>query len=480
MLFSTSIDDAVPTDTDVRVFADVMDCLDYTEIENRCSSLGCPPYPTKEMVKILTYAYSKGIRSSRKIEHHLKVDVEFIWISGGLKPDHNTIARFRKDNWEQLTSLFKDSVRVCAEAGLVTLSVVATDGTKIKAASSARAIYGAKRLDRELAAVEKILKQAEETDAAEDKLYAPGSAQDKIPEKLRDAKNRRAHLKEIADRLKETGRSTTVETETDARVMKTSDGTRPSYNMQASVDSHAQVIVAMTLTQDEVDFGKLPEMTEQVESNTGCSPDVSLADTGYCDESTLWWIDETGHHVLMPIKESYRVKSRNDLFSSKCFAADETEDALICPAGRKLTFRVEHFCGGATYRQYGATECQSCSFYRSCVRTRYGSRRINVPISSHLRQAMKERLSTDAGKAAYKLRSQIVEPVFGQIKSNRLCGRFLAWGFNGASAESALACLAHNIGKCVKERAKAALHWLFILAVDSISYQAVAFHAAAA
>ena len=79
-----------------------MECLDYSVIESKCSEVGCPPYPPKEMAKILTYAYSKGIRSSRKIEHRLKVDVEFMWLSGGLKPDHNTISRFRKENWREL------------------------------------------------------------------------------------------------------------------------------------------------------------------------------------------------------------------------------------------------------------------------------------------------------------------------------------------------------------------------------------------
>ena len=115
MLFGTSVDEALAADSGVRSFNDVMECLDYSGIQSKCSSLGCPPYPPKEMVKILTYAYSTGVRSSRKIEHRLKVDIEFIWLAGGIKPDHNTIARFRKDNWEHLSGLFKSSVRVCPD-----------------------------------------------------------------------------------------------------------------------------------------------------------------------------------------------------------------------------------------------------------------------------------------------------------------------------------------------------------------------------
>ena len=94
-----------------------MDCLDYSQIKCKCCATGAPPYPPEVMVNILGYAYSKGIRSSRKIEIALKVDVRFMWLAGGLKPDHNTLARFRRDNEKELKGLFNDSVRICCEAG---------------------------------------------------------------------------------------------------------------------------------------------------------------------------------------------------------------------------------------------------------------------------------------------------------------------------------------------------------------------------
>jgi transposase len=136
MLFGTSVEDALPVDSDVRNFNDTLECLDYSAIEQPHTGAGAPAYPPRQMVKILVYAYSKGIYSSRDIEEKLHYDIRFIWLSGGLKPDHNTLARFRKDNYEHLTNLFKDSVRVCCKAGLVLLSAVAVDGTKIAAASS--------------------------------------------------------------------------------------------------------------------------------------------------------------------------------------------------------------------------------------------------------------------------------------------------------------------------------------------------------
>ncbi|MDO8655155.1 MAG: IS1182 family transposase, partial [bacterium] len=447
MLFSQSVDDALPVNNDVRCFSDVMGLLDYSIIESKCCDRGCPPYPPSMMANILGYAYSKGVRSSRKIEEMLKVDVRFIWLSGGLKPDHNTIARFRKENWRELESIFKDSVRVCAEAGLVFLNAVATDGTKIEAAASKRRVYSQSKLDRQLAAIEKILAEAEEVDATEDEMYGGGIGNE-LPEHLRDAKARKEKLEEIAQRLEESKKTAVVETDADARVMMTTQGKRPAYNLQASVDAENQVIVAMALTQSENDIGLLPEMVEEIESNTGLAPDISLVDSGYGNEDTLKWLDDK-HDALMPLQEQPQESARNDLFASRCFLADNERDVLICPAGRELPFKGIYKMGSGHYRQYAAVGCQSCSFYRECATKGRGSRRVNVSVVATQRKAMRERLNSPNGKKLYDLRRETVEPVFGQMKRNQGFERFICWGKEGAHAESALMCIAHNVAKCV-------------------------------
>jgi len=237
MLYGTSVEDALPPDSEVRGFAEVMDCLDYSELECRCSDIGAPPYPPAVMAKVLAYAYSQAVRSSRKIERLLKKDVEFIWLAGGLKPDHNTLARFRRDSKLELVELFKDSVRVCKEAGLVTLRIVAVDGTKVHAAASKRKICGKDRIERELAAVEKVLEEAEETDRIEDEIYGSGRGYEaEMPEHLKDAKVRKQRIEEAAQRLKESKKASVVESDPESRVMRTGEGLRPAYNVQACVE----------------------------------------------------------------------------------------------------------------------------------------------------------------------------------------------------------------------------------------------------
>jgi transposase len=450
MLFGQSVEDAVPNDSDVRIFAEMMSYLDYSVLESKYSELGCPAYNPGTLTKILAYAYSKGIRSSRRIEELLSIDVRFIWLGGGLKPDHNTLARFRKNSGSELECLFKDSVKLCMRAGLVFLNSISIDGTKIAAAASKKRIYNQDRLDLEMKRVEKILQEAEEADRAEDEAYGTGNGRE-IPDDLKDAKTRKKKLEEIAKQLKETTSTNVVASDFDSRVMKTrSHGKCPAYNLQASVDAQNQIIVAMELTQSETDSGYLPQMLAQTEFNTGMSVDVLLADSGYADEETLKWIRDSKQNVLMPPKEHPQESKRNDLFASRCFIHDDSRDVLVCPAGRDLSFRGEHKTGSGTYRHYASTGCKSCSFCKDCCTTKC-QRRINVSVVADIRKEMRDRVDSKEGRKLYSVRKETVEPVFGQIKANRGFERLMLKGFVGAAAETALACLVHNITKCVSK-----------------------------
>lgn len=448
MLYGKSVEEALPSDNDVRVFSEVMNYLDYSSLESKYSSVGCPAYPPRVMVKILGYAYAKGIRSSRRIEEVLKIDIRFIWLAGGFKPDHNTIARFRNGAGLEFEYLLKDSVKLCMRAGLVFLNSVSNDGCKIVAAASKKRIYNEDRLEREMKRVEQILREAEETDMAEDELYGSGNGRE-IPEELKDAKSRKEKLKEIAEQLKQTKSKNVVSSDPECRVMKTrNNGKCPAYNLQTAVDAQNQIIVAMELTSNETDAAYLPKMVKRTELNTGCSPDISLADSGYCDEETLKWAEQTKHEVLMPLKEHPQEAKRRDLFASKCFIHDDVRDVLICPAGRELVFKNRYKLSSGTYNQYAANDCRSCSFHKECCGKK-ANRRINVSMVAHIRQEMRDRLQTQEGRKLYSLRKQTVEPVFGQMKKNRDFGRLLLYGYNGALAEVSLMCLIHNIFKCI-------------------------------
>jgi hypothetical protein len=120
-----------------------------------------PAYPPKVMTKVLVFAYSKGIRSSRKIEELLESDVRYMWLAGGLRPDFHTIARFRKEKFDALSRMFADSVRLCKSLGLVNLNIAAFDGTKVAASASKKSLYDQQRLDNDLFASKCFLADSE-------------------------------------------------------------------------------------------------------------------------------------------------------------------------------------------------------------------------------------------------------------------------------------------------------------------------------
>jgi len=349
MMFPSSVDESIPADAEVRLLSEAMDRLDWSELESSYSATGCPPYPPKVLTKILVYGLSRGIRSSRVLEDMTSNHRHYIFLSGGLAPDHSRISRFRKDKQAWLRRAFEDTVRVCAEAGHVLLNIGATDGSKIQAHASKKSVYGQKRIDREMVVIDQILAEAEETDRREDELYGScrGNA---LPQELVEAKKRKAKLEEIAARLSESGRKSVSATEEECRVMKTTDGLRLSYNTQITVDSAEGVILAADVSNAETDHGQLEGQLKQVEQNTGLKLDVSLSDTGYCDEASLEFLASSGQEALIPIKEQPQESRRNDLFASRCFLRAQNKDVLICPAGRELTFRRIVKCSSGHYR----------------------------------------------------------------------------------------------------------------------------------
>ena len=445
ILFSVSVEDALAADCDVRPVGEAMDVLEWQTFEASYSETGCPAYPPREMCKLLIYGYSKGIRSSRALEEAAKYDVRFKWLLKGLQPDHCTIARFRKDHEPQLKAFYRATVRLCAEAGLVLLRVVATDGTKIRARASRRSVYGSDRLARETEAIDRILAEAEAADRAEEEREAQGAGGE-LPPELADAERRRRKLAEVAAQMQATGRKTAVASEPDCRVMKTSDRLVPAYNAQITVDGAHGVIVAAELTQQENDCGQLAGQLEQVADNVGCRPEMVLADTGYSDEGTFQALAEAGQQALIPPREQPQRATSQDLFSSKCFLPDEQRDVLICPAGRELSFRGVARCSSGSYRVYTAANCRDCSFYAQCVRVKSKrGRSVQVSVVEQQREAMRQRLKTPEGRALYRRRQEIAERPIAQIKSNLRFPRFGLAGFGGASAEFWLLCAATNL-----------------------------------
>ena len=137
-LLPPSLDDWLPENHEARFISDVVDTLldldciydSYTEAS------GAPPYDPAMMLKLLLFAYSIGVTSSREMERRCHVDVAFRWLSANAAPDYRSLSRFRRRHLAAIDALFVQVLALCAEAGLVKLGRVALDGTKLRASAS--------------------------------------------------------------------------------------------------------------------------------------------------------------------------------------------------------------------------------------------------------------------------------------------------------------------------------------------------------
>ncbi len=365
---------------------------------------GMPPYHPRMMLKVLLYGYATGVTSSRRIEERLAADVNFMFLAGLARPDHKTIAEFRRRHLAAFSALFLQVLHLCQRAGLVTLGRIALDGTKLKAnASLHRAMSYGRMTEREAALaaeVRAILEEAEALDAAEDARHGDARG-DELPAELRRRETRLARIREAKAALEAEAKERAGDpdavpeakaqrnfTDPESRIMRSKpDGFIYGYNAQAAVDDAHQVIVATTLDASATDTGALPALLDAIEANTGRRPTQVLADAGYASDANLAHLEERGIDGYVAVRR-------------------EQHGRTPAPAPRG---------------------------------------RIPAGLSRSGRMARK--LRTKRGRAIYARRKAIVEPVFGQIKEARGFRRFSLRGLAKARAEWQLVCAVHNLGK---------------------------------
>jgi len=365
---------------------------------------GMPPYHPAMMLKVLLYGYATGVRSSRKLEARLASDVGFMFLAGQARPDHKTISEFRRRHLTALEALFTRSLELCQEAGLVSLGRVALDGTKVKADASKHKAMSYARMDERSAALEaevkRILAEAEAIDQAEDAEYGDARG-DELPEALRTREGRLRAIREAKAALEEEARERSGDpeavpepkaqrnfTDPESRIMPSRpDGWVQGYNAQAVVDTGHQVIVATAITTSTTDMRSLPDLTDQVEANTGRRPRKLLADAGYQSDDNLAHLAGQGIDAYIAVRRDRHSAPRP-----------------VAPRGR-------------------------------------------IPKAATPHERMARKLTTKAGRAEYARRKSTVEPVFGQIKEAMGFRRFSLRGKTKVTAEWHLVCTLHNLGK---------------------------------
>jgi transposase len=439
MLLPPSLEDLVGPEHPARYIREFVDSLRTRDLglEQAQDPLGRPAYSEWLLLKIWLLAYAMRLRSSREVEAACRDHMGMLWIAGMLRPDHNTLWRFWHKHRGLVKRLFRESVRVAYELGMVEFALHAVDGTKIQAAGSTSRATKHKDLERLLTRLD------EQVESLEVAIRASGSeggdTLGELSSKLQDRKTLRdkiaAALQVIPDDALQRHPG-----EPEARVMK---GCGLGYNAQTVVDAKAEIIVATALVNDQNDTGMLVPMLEQVEQEWGKVAEQTVADSGYNTGEALAQSEEKGYPVILA-KSSAEVRTADDPYAILQFRYDADQDVVICPQGSTLTFRGEVRSRVPALRRYRSTACGTCPVRDQCTDDKRG-RTIDLSLP-HLHANERQRLkrAVPQNMALLKRRMAIAERPFASIKHRFGFRRFHAKTRAGAEIEWFFACLLHN------------------------------------
>ncbi len=443
-LFPASMEEYVGPRDPVRVYDAFVNQLDFKElgIVLDDDQIGPPEFDPQAMVKLLVYGYAYGIRSSRKLERALYHNVSFMWLVGGLKPDHKTIARFRRDHRDALKGILKQCVRLCLQLGLIEGNKLFVDGTKIRANAGMRESGSQERCDRVLKRtdehIERILKECENVDASE----SEDTSLVNHPE-LQDAEALKAKVQAIAEALKKSNKPVLNTTDPDCRHMQGRQGTHAAYNVQRVVDDKNSLIVQSDAVDDGNDRHQLANQTIQANSTLGKPCETICADAGY-DHNHAWKeLEDQGIAVVVKPND-YGVPGP---FTKDQFRYDALRDCYTCPVGQTLGYRsTDKRTQHRIYAVSNAKICRACPHKRACTKSLTGRTIARVPLEE-IRPVVRARYESLAGQVLYAQRPCKVEHPFGHIKHNLGVQAFLLRGLAGVRAETALLATCFNISR---------------------------------
>jgi transposase len=408
----------------------------------RADGHGRAAHDPQMMVALVLYAYATGVRSAREIERHLIEDVAFRVIAAGQCPDHATIARFRARHQDALSGLFSEVLALCAKAGLVRAGTLALDSTKLHANASGQANMTYEQL------AQAILDEAAEIDAREDELYGERRG-DELPEHLSTSHKRREWLEQATRELRE----------------QQAQRPKPSSRPERLAAAKRRLEEQHALERHAIETYETSRAEREAELAADGRPMP-----GRPRSKPLVVPAKPAGRVNLTDPDSRPVKTARGFIQGYAAQAAATDDQIVVMADVTIgspdqgllaplaAQAVAELAAAGAERpnsllaDAGYWNMHQISDLRTggidVVVAPDAARRRGPPLKKHaLAAEMRARLETEEGKALYRKRQQIIEPVFGQTKSNRRADRFLCRGLAACRSEWRLIMTTHNLLK---------------------------------
>jgi len=431
-LLPESMEDYISPDDPVRAYDAFIEALDFRELGIILDShkIGNSEYYPKAMLKLLVYGYSYGIRSSRKLERACHHNLSFIWLTSDLKPDHKTIAEYRRKNKEALAKVLKQCAKICIQLNLIEGNTLFVDGTKIRANASIKNTWTKEKAQKALKHIDErisdILTQCDAIDEAEQGSLVT------MDKELKDQKTLKSKIKSILQELKEEESFNTTDPEC-TRIKKGKDF-YAGFNFQSVVDNKKGLILSADVVNEANDLNQFTSQINKANQILGKKCKTAVADCGYASTDELEKIDKQGIKVIVP---SQRQVSRKEpsLFAKERFTYKY--DYYLCPKGHKLIPYRLNKENNRVYKIKDKKICLSCPHYGICTTSPTG-RTISRLLKEEVRQKLEAQYEEPSSQEIYKLRKQKVELPFGHVKYNLKFDSFLLRGLKGVKAEASI------------------------------------------
>jgi transposase len=409
---------------------------------------GRPPYSPEDMFKLYAYSYYNGIRSSRKIERECQRNIELMWLINELKPDHKTIANFRRDNKKAIKAAFRRFMMICDELNLISKEIIAVDGSKFRACNGRMRYHSKGKIAEKLAhyseAAEKYMNLMEQCDINEAADNAPsGYSRSELKEKLAGIQKRVSELEQLQEKVEAEG--TIYLTDPDARLMRTHNGGGDiSHNVQIAVEAKNHFVVAVDAVSDAVDYGQLHNISSQAKENLGVGELVSIGDKGYYSGEEFKKCLEDNIQAIAPHPDKGGAQEKG--YTKGYFTYNRETDTYTCPHGQTLGQPLQVRATRKGDRYYNAKACAACPFKKQCTP--------KMPYRTIVRGEFDDYSEavdafTKENKELYAKRKSMCEHPFGTVKRSLGFTYFLTRGTENVRTESHWHFLAYNFKRLI-------------------------------
>lgn len=446
MLFPPALEDFVSEDNPVRVIDAFVEGLDMQAqgfVRSVPASEGRPGYDPRSLLKLYIYGYLNRTRSSRKLESETHRNVEVMWLMRMLKPDHKTIAVFRKQHLKALKQVTREFLLICRELQLLDGTLVLIDGSKMRAVNSRDRNFTEARVKalmrRVEASVARYLEELEKADRSE--TIESGVRDPDLPRKLERLQGRMEELRQIQKQIRDSGEQVSF-TDPESRRMKVRGDMDVCYNAQIAVDPKSHLIVAHDVTNEVTDMEQLAPMALAAKEALEVDELAAAADGGYHNGSHVVICEANGITPYVPETPNSK-NAKVGRFTKESFRYQEARDAYRCPAGQWLNRTTQYETESGRVLGYYANPqaCGGCSLRSQCTTNQGGRRIMRTPEEAQV-AAMRRRVAER--RELMVQRKSTVEHPFGTMKREMNAGYFLLKGLEGVRAEFSLSVLAYN------------------------------------